>query len=370
MKKLTAFLITSAMLISMASCGKKDSDTSKKSSSEDEVSADSTDQTETKPDDAADPDDPAEPDDPTNSDNKNDNKSDDTDLDFNDFVNDDAPAPALWKATDPETGNELYLMGTIHIVCEDKFSLPDYILDVYNNCDGVAVEYDIRRLEDMSEMQEFLSYFVYTDGSKISDHVSEKAYEAGKSCLKDMGFYTKLLDNYMPGFWLNQIEASAMLSIKNVSQDGVDSKFMEMAANDGKEVVSIETLDIQAGVISGYPDDYAEFCLENVQEDLEDLEGLAESLAELYNLWAAGKIDEMDELSDETDEIPENILASYESYNNIMLYDRNKGMAERAAEFLKNGDNYFFMVGSLHFAGNRGVDDLLQDMGYTVERLY
>lgn len=364
MKRLTAFLITSAMLISMASCGKKDSDTGKKSSSEDEVSATTLDQTETKTDDTTEPDDSTKPDD------ENDNKSGDTDLDFNDLVNDDAPTPALWKATDPETGNELYLMGTIHIVCEDKFSLPDYILDVYNNCDGIAVEYDISHLEDMSEMQEFLSYFVYTDGSKISDHISEKAYEAGKACLKDMGFYNKLLDNYMPGFWLNQIESSAMLSIKNVSADGVDSKFIGMAAMDGKEVISIETLDIQAGAISGYPDDYAEFCLENIQEDLEDLEGLAENLAELYNMWAAGKIDEMEELSDETDEIPENILASYEKYNDIILYDRNKCMAERAAEFLKNGDNYFFMVGSLHFAGNRGVDDLLQDMGYTVERLY
>ena len=36
----------------------------------------------------------------------------------------------------------------------------------------------------------------------------------------------------------------------------------------------------------------------------------------------------------------------------------------------KEGKNYFFMVGSAHYAGDKGVDDLLADMGYTVVSIH
>ena len=80
---------------------------------------------------------------------------------------------------------------------------------------------------------------------------------------------------------------------------------------------------------------------------------------------------DIDALAEDADEyeLPDELLDDYADYMGVILYDRNRGMAEKAAEFLENGDNYFFMVGSMHFAGDRGVDDLLAEMGYTVERV-
>lgn len=365
MKKLTAIFMVSAMILSFTSCGKNESDKESSgtssadkgtSAAEETSGTTSEEETELTTEEQTD-----FPDDKNNSETP----------DINDYITVDTPTPALWKATDPDSGNELYLMGTIHVVSEEKFSLPDYITEVYENSSGVAVEYDIRQLEEISGAQELLQYTLYTDGTKISDHISDEAYETGKSCLTDLGMYAGVLDYYMPGLWLNQIEQSAIMSIKNLSSDGVDSKFIDMAAKDGKEIVSIETLEIQADAVVGYSDDYADYCLRMLPEDLQDIEGLAESLGKLYDLWASGKIDEMEEFSDdESDDIPEDLLDDYEEYNEKILYSRNKGMADRAAEFLENGDNYFFMVGAMHFAGSRGVDDLLEDKGYTVERLY
>lgn len=354
MKKITAILVMSAMLLSFASCGKKDSSEKNDSNSSSAEPAQTTAEETT-----------AAPE-STESGNNKDNKN----VNINDYITVDTPTPALWKATDPETGNELYLMGTIHVISEEKFSLPDYILDVYENSDGVAVEYDVRELEDMSVIQDFVKYMVYTDGTKISDHISDEAYEAGKSCLQDLGMYNSMLDVYMPGFWLNQIEAMTMMSIEDLSNDGVDSKFIDMAANDGKEVINIETLEIQANVMAGYPDDYADYCLKSLPDEINDKATLADYLGQLYDMWASGKIDEMEKLDDEINDIPEDLLDSYEKYNDAILYKRNEGMADRAAEFLKNGDNYFFMVGSLHFSGDKGVDDLLEAKGYTVERIH
>lgn len=371
MKKLTAIFMVSTMILSLASCGKSEKSDSDKESSDTSSAAKSTETTtESAPEDETEPTTKKETEEGTESPDDKPKKTDGEVYDINDYITVDTPAPALWKATDPDSGNELYLMGTIHVVSEEKFSLPDYILDVYENSDGVAVEYDIREIEQISGAQEMLKYMIYTDGTKISDHISNEAYEAGKSCLEDISMYAPMLDVYMPGFWLNQIEVSAMMSIKNLSQDGVDSKFIDMAEKDGKEIVSIETLEIQAGAMVGYSDDYADYCLRTLPEELDDMDELVESLGQLYDMWASGKIDEMEELSDESDDIPEDLLDDYEEYNEKMIYTRNEGMADRAAEFLENGDNYFFMVGSMHFSGDRGVDDLLEAKGYTVERLY
>ena len=182
--------------------------------------------------------------------------------------------------------------------------------------------------------------------------------------------YSSLLDVYKPGFWVNQIESMAMLSFENLSENGVDSQFLDMAAEDGKEIVSIETLDIQAQALVGYSDEYADYCLRQLPEDLENLEETAQSLGQLYDMWATGDMEGLDKLSNDTEGIPEYLLDDAEAYYDIMLYNRNEGMADKAAEFIENGKNYFFMVGVLHFAGDRGVTALLEDMGYTVERLY
>lgn len=301
-----------------------------------------------------------------------DEKSDDEKtVNIDDYISDKEPAPALWKVTDTDTGNELYMMGTIHVVSENKFSLPDYIMDVYENCDGVAVEYNVNELNrDMNLMQEFLTPMVYTDGTTIKDHLSEETYEKAKAYYQENGMYNSLMDAYVPGFWINQIQALEILNLDNLSSEGVDSTFIKYAENDGKEVVNIETLDIQADAISGYSDELADYVLSDLVDNIDDTEAMAESISELYNLWASGDVDAMAAIDEsEMDEIPDDLKDDYDDYQNIMLYDRNKSMADKAEEFLKNGDNYFFMVGSMHFAGDKGVPALLSDMGYTVERV-
>lgn len=291
------------------------------------------------------------------------------DADFSKYITHEDVKPALWKATDTKTGKELYLMGTIHIMGDDTLPLPDYVMDVYENCDGVAVEYNINELQsDMDQIMDYYSKMVYQDGSDITDHISKESYEAAKKYLEEKNSYVSMMDYYCPGFWISNIQSLAFAEIKNLSLSGIDSYFITEADKDGKEVVNIETLDIQASVSLGYSDKLAEFMLKDTLESCDETELIAESVAELYNLWAKGDVDGMLKLED-ADEIPDELKKDYADYENISLYERNKGMAEKAAGYIKDGKNYFFMVGALHFSGDMGVDDLLEDMSYKVERV-
>ena len=294
-----------------------------------------------------------------------------TTADISEYITATTINPPLWKVTDPETQNELYIMGTIHVLPSDFDGFPDYIRDIYENSDGIAVEYDTSQLtSDIRVLMAFQGKFVYDDSTTITDHISDETYQKAKAYFESIGAYSELLDQYSAGYWYNQLENAMILRLENLSTDGIDSRAIEEAQNDGKEVISIETLDIQVDAIGGMSDELVDFVINEMLDNMDEIDDYSEELAELYNLWAAGDVDPMlDDELDEIDELPEDLVDDYNDYMDIMLYNRNQGMAEKASEFLKDGKNYLFMVGSAHYAGDKGVDDLLAEMGYTVEKI-
>lgn len=291
--------------------------------------------------------------------------------DLTKYVTDTEVTPPLWKVTDPETNNELYIMGTIHVLPNTFTDFPDYVMDIYENSDGVAVEYDISKIQtDIRALMAYQQMFLYDDGSVITDHISDETYQKAKDYFESIGAYSPELDQFSAGYWYNQITNVMLLRLENLSTTGVDSTFVENAKNDGKEVVNIENLEIQVNAVDGYSDELVDYLLSEVIDEIDEIDECAESLGELYNCWATGNVDEMLENElEETEELPEDLKDDYADYMDIMLYNRNKGMAEKASEYLKDNKNYLFMVGSLHYAGDKGVDDLLAEMGYTVEKI-
>lgn len=294
-----------------------------------------------------------------------------TTADISEYITATAVNPPLWKVTDPETQNELYIMGTIHVLPSDFEGLPDYVRDIYENSDGIAVEYDVTQLtSDIRALMAYQQKFLYDDGTTIKDHLSDETYQKAKAYFESIGAYVEELDQFSAGYWYNQLENVMILRLENLNTEGCDAQAIAEAQADGKEVVSIETLDAQVNAISGMSDELVDFVINEMLDDMDEIDEYAENLAELYNLWAVGDVDPMlDEEMEEEDDLPDDLTDDYEDYMNIMLFDRNQGMAEKASEFLKDGKNYLFMVGSAHYAGDKGVDDILADMGYTVEKI-
>ena len=100
-----------------------------------------------------------------------------TTADINDYIKTTDINPPLWKVTDPESGNSLYLLGTMHILPEAAKDYPEKVMDIYKNCDAIAVEYDtVSLMSDASAFAAFQNGFVYKDGSKITDHISDETY--------------------------------------------------------------------------------------------------------------------------------------------------------------------------------------------------
>lgn len=80
--------------------------------------------------------------------------------------------PAIWKAMDPQTGNILYLFGSIHIAEDSLYPLNDTIMEAYESCDYLAVEVDLLSYsENMDQQLELASSLMYMDGRTVTDEI-------------------------------------------------------------------------------------------------------------------------------------------------------------------------------------------------------
>lgn len=279
-------------------------------------------------------------------------------------------SPAVWQVTDPESGNSIKMMGTIHIIPETAAPVPQYVMDIYNESDGIAVEYDVTKVQaDMVVQLTYLSYFVLNDGTLITDHLTPENYEKAKARLTEIGLYNEAFDSYNAAYWENLLSTSMVTNIEGMSQSGVDQYFIEIAKEDGKYVRDIEELEDQMNALSANTDALANY---NISEMLSiSAEEFESDFMELYEMWATGDVAGFDNLEAESmTELPQELKADYENYESLMYTVRNEGMAEKAAEYIENGDNVFYMVGFAHFCGDGSVIDLLEEQGYTVEKIY
>ena len=360
-KKIIIAVLAASMALSAFSCGDSENKSESESSSSSEETTTAAETTETT--EAAETTTEASSEDSTDEENPLGST-----VDINDFIETDSVTPPLWKVTDNETGKTMYLLGTIHML-PVGVEYPENLLDIYKDCDAIAVEYDTVALaNDANQLMEFSQGFLYNDGTKVSDHVSEETYNKAKDYFTSIGSYTEMLDQYTASYWMTLLDSFMLLRLENIEQTGTDAFFISKAMEDEKEIINIEELSDQINALNAYSDGFADYELGEYIDNIDDVEGYAESYSELYNAWAKGEEIELD-AEEEIDELPEDLTDDYAKYKEIIYTNRNKKMADRAAEIIKGDKTVLFMVGAGHYSDEDGVDNLLEGMGFTVEKI-
>lgn len=275
--------------------------------------------------------------------------------------------PILYKVSDAN-GNVIWLFGSIHVGREDFYPLPDYVMNAYNSSDAVAVEFNILEYQsDLFAQTKSMKSFLYTDGSKISDHISEEVYNAGVAALTEYGMYTSLLDRCRPALWSSLIDALIILEIGTDANLGVDMQILNMADRDGKEIRDIESADFQYDMLASFSDELQEMMLVSSLKSMTDIEGYAEDMDMLLDLWASGDEAAFSEYLNGSDEVTGMSQELYDEYYTAMITNRNKTMTDYAVNALASGEEIFICVGAAHVVGEGAMAENLRELGYTVE---
>ena len=278
--------------------------------------------------------------------------------------------PLFWEVTD-ENGNKMYLFGTVHVADDGVYPLPEKIENAFENSDALAVEFDVVAYQkDLSAQMKDMALLVYADGSQVKDHLPEELYDECVKILKDEKQYSSVYNSYIPAIWASLIDGITMEKLGMDSSLGLDIHFINEANDAGKEIIDVESSELQYRLLAGFSEPLQEMMLQESIEELENIEDTEKEFEKLIDAWKTGDPITLEKLltTEDTGEFDEDELEIYEEYTSKMLTDRNVGMADFCEETLKSGKTVFMCVGCAHFLGEDGVVSLLTERGYSVER--
>ena len=285
---------------------------------------------------------------------------------------DEKATPVFYHVTGPD-GQEMWLLGTIHVGDDRTGYLPQSIYDAFDASDALAVECNIRAVDEQLEMDDELleilsKCYYYADGTTTADHIEDKElYEYALKLLKASGSYHYNAPYMTVPLWTDCINGHMMHQIYTLSSDkGVDNRLLMMAETEGKKILEVESYAFQVQMSTGWSESLAlQLLYEAVSSGSVDY---MEGLNELYEMWCAGDEEAIREyLKDDTSDMTDEELALYEEYNTAMQTDRNKDMIKTAIDYLESGDVVFYAVGLAHVLAEDGLVDGLRAAGYTVE---
>lgn len=276
--------------------------------------------------------------------------------------------PAAWKVTSPE-GNTIYMVGTLHMLNEECYPLPDYIKQAYAQADVIAVE--TNNVDIGLHLDEDVEYIrsEYCDKDKeLKDYLPDDVYKQLSDYLKKSDKDIKDFSDYHPWYVLDMID-EATTGVGTYSANiGLD-RVLKLSANiDGKEIYEVESYESKVNLSRSYPDEVypvliRQYCNTTDEEQIELID-------KTYEAWKNGDeqgIYDTTFVYDPT--LTEEEMKIMDEYYQIFVYDRNIIMAEKAKELMSENKKTLFAVGAAHFVGDGGIIDLLEKDGYTCERI-
>jgi hypothetical protein len=287
--------------------------------------------------------------------------------------------PLLWKVSSPEGGVEMYLMGSIHASDASLFGLPKEIMDAYDSCDALALEYDLVEASlDFTLYMQAQMGLMYQDGTKITDHIGQETYNRAVALLTEQGAYNAALDYLQASAWNSIIELAVMKKYGYDAIYGVDNYFCSLAHATGKEVLSVESQQFQLDMLAKAPDKLWELYISAAIDKYEEGENPMEKLYSAYvrgDEAALGEelFDEYDSddpsLAGYTEEEKAELIEQDRQFGDIVLTQRNASMLEKAKKYIESDETVFYLVGMAHMLGDDGLVAGLSAAGYEVEKV-
>ncbi len=256
---------------------------------------------------------------------------------------------------------EMYMLGSIHILTEDFYPLPDVIENLSYRADLLVLEADIREETAMPEEIVRLTFLhgFYHDGSGLEDHLSEDLHEVLQKALIKNGLsmaQVALMKPWLLAFTLQILELDASGYKAEYGMEQVLTK-----RHAGGELIELEGAEYQLKLLSGLS---GEEQIELLKSVLEESGRMTDYLERFIDAWKSGNPGLLaDELDSDGDGVAEDIAER-------LIITRNVAMAARAGELLHDFEGTILLVvGAAHFIGESGIPSLMSNQGFEVSQV-
>lgn len=269
---------------------------------------------------------------------------------------------ALFRAE--ANGNTMYLFGTIHVGAPGFFPLEPRIEAAVANASVLALEVDTER--DMAAaMQAMQRYGMVAPGSDTYGAMKPEARERLLRALKRVRMDESVLA-FKP--WM----VATLLAVGEFGLHGfrpdlsVDSYLARSARASKVKIEELESVGAQLALFDRLSPEAQHKMLEETVEAVEN----GKQDKEVRLMMAAWENADDAGLDRLLATLEQEDTSSARFFRDVILHERNAGMADKLAALLAREKSSVAAVGVLHLLGKRGVPELLRARGIKVERVY
>lgn len=264
---------------------------------------------------------------------------------------------SVWKVS--KNDQSLYIGGTLHVLAESDYPLPDSFTQAYEDAQTLVFETDLAALATPDFQMSMLGALTYADGNNLKSSLKPDTFTRLQSYCQVRGLP---LDNFLrfkPALLtitLTMVELQRL----GISSAGVDEHFHKLGAKDGKAVGQLESTEQQLQFLSSMGEGQED---QLILSTLDDMDILAEMMSTMKTAWRKGDSDKLLH----TAITP--MKADYPELYKDLLVSRNDNWIPQIKAMFETPETEFILVGTLHLIGDDGIIERLAADGYDVEQL-
>lgn len=279
-------------------------------------------------------------------------------------------AQLLYKISGNGLTKPSYIIGTYHLAPVSFADSIPGLKEAMAATEQVYGELDMTDLTSAENLQKMQTAMMLPEGTTLSKLLTAEEMARLNVVLKELmgvDMTNQMVAQQLDGLSPQALQTQLSLLIYMKKHDGFnpqatfDGYFQQVAQQQGKGVGGLETVDFQVGVLfHGQSLERQKELLMCLVDNKEHTELMAEQLVEaFFKQDLVGVKAVMDEKEQtKCDSTPEE--------EDALIYNRNANWAKLMPRIMADKAT-FFAVGAGHLPGEKGVLQLLQSAGYTVE---
>ena len=261
---------------------------------------------------------------------------------------------SLWKLQGND--NVVYLLGSVHVLKKENYPLPAPIEKAFKDAQIVVFETDIDALQKPENAMKMLAKGQLPAGETLSKQLSPSVYESFSNHMQKTSMPAELVDSLTPAAAAILLVALELKKLGLDPEIGLDKHFFDLASQESKKIVPLETVDFQIDLVTGFTKQEGELLMKTTLKDIATME---KDLDDMLKAWQTGDAEKLNKyLNEAMQEAP----VIYKR----MVTDRSRNWLPKVEELAQGKENAIVIVGAGHLVGAEGVVELLKKKGFKI----
>ena len=270
--------------------------------------------------------------------------------------------PFLWKVTGE---HEFYLFGTIHLPDSRVTDVPDEVVQALNQSSSFYAELDLSESNTMMIKQSMW----LPDKKTLRDYLPKKLEGQIEDYLQKVNPELNLEFFVQQKIWVLAITLTVIeQQLKFPGQAALDAVLFDQAVSIGLKTGGLETVEEQLSVFDSMTEKQQIAFLTDTVEFMQSTKSQnRDFIEESLNAYLRGDLDRL--MSYLMSYMKDNEF--YDQLLDRLINQRNHKMTESIYRLVSENtlEKYFFAIGAGHFWGDNGINILLQEKGYSIEKI-